>query len=100
MSVEDSREAIELYMKKISTPDLEVSQLKTPIICFFDSQLIKTPVRGILCDHPQCFSLENLTTMMDRLQPRRWVCPICKVKCFEMVIDAYQWRLSQLIRKY
>lgn len=38
--------------------------------------------------------------MMYKVTPRRWQCPICKVRCYEVIIDAYQLQIAQLIRKH
>lgn len=37
---------------------------------------------------------------MYKVTPRRWQCPICKVRCYEVIIDAYQLQIAQLIRKH
>ena len=100
MSVEDCREVIRLYIQKCSVSDIQVESLTVALTDFFDSQLLKTPVRGTLCDHIQCFSLENMSFMMHKAAPRKWRCPICKAKCFEFIIDSYQMMIITLIRKH
>jgi hypothetical protein len=51
MSMEQSKEAIQLYMKKCSGDEVEVESLTVSLNCFFDTMLIETPVRGNLCEH-------------------------------------------------
>ncbi|MCA9735977.1 hypothetical protein KC799_27820, partial [candidate division KSB1 bacterium] len=65
----------------------------------FDKQTIKTPARTVFCTHLQCFSLENLVKVMENTVPKKWRCPICKVKAFDLVIDGYIWEIIQGISK-
>ena len=62
-------------------------------MCTFGFSVIKTPARGKLCKHVQCFSLENMVLFAEATVPRRWRCPICKNKCFEIVIDGYMQKI-------
>ena len=55
----------------------------------FDFLPIKTPVRGIQCEHLSCFSLENFLGLMEKNLERKWVCPICKEKCNKIYIDGF-----------
>jgi E3 SUMO-protein ligase PIAS1 len=70
------------------------------LTCQFDTRLIQTPVRGNLCEHIQCFSLENMVHMMHKLTPRKWRCPICKAKSFNFVVDSYLLMIINVIRRF
>lgn len=52
---------------------------------------INIPARGKWCSHMQCFSLENYIIMTEQNIPRKWKCPICRQKCFDILIDEYFW---------
>lgn len=49
--------------------------------------LIITPVRGVYCDHFDCFCLDSWAIFQQKSTILRWRCPICKKKCYKVVID-------------
>lgn len=55
-----------------------MERIKVSLQCVYDTTIIGTPARGTLCEHVQCFSLENICTMMKNVTPRKWRCPICR----------------------
>ena len=54
-----------------------------------DLQPIRTPAKGRFCAHIQCFSLENFISLIFSMVPRSYKCPICKIKCIDLIIDEY-----------
>ena len=80
---------------KISVDKVSVSLMDT----FFDKQMIQTPAKTVFCNHLQCFSLENLIRAMEIAIPRKWRCPICKVKAFDLMIDGYLWNIIKGLGK-
>lgn len=50
---------------------------------------IEYPAKGKFCTHVQCFDLKNYLTIVDKLNPRKWNCPICKNRCFNLFVDGY-----------
>ena len=57
---------------------------------------LKTPARGRFCQHLNVFSLENWLIMIHKNTLRQWHCPICKKKCYDIIIDSY---LQEIILK-
>lgn len=51
--------------------------------------MINTPAKGKWCTHLQCFSLENFIIFADSAVPRKWKCPICRLKCYDIIVDEY-----------
>ena len=69
-----------------------------PLKDIFDFLLIKTPVRGIQCEHLSCFSLENFLKLMEKNLERKWVCPICKEKCNKIYIDGFFFKTLNFLK--
>ena len=51
--------------------------------------MIKTPVKGAFCNHINCFSLENYLYANEKNVLRKWRCPICKLKAYDLIVDEY-----------
>ena len=51
--------------------------------------IIDIPVRGINCQHLDCFSLKNYLMSIDSSKPRHWKCPICRSLANELQIDGF-----------
>ena len=69
--------------------DISLEKINLPLTCVFDMQQIKTPCRGKYCTHLNVFSLENFASIALKNQLRRWKCPICRKKSYDIVIDSY-----------
>ena len=89
ISQEQGKEIIKFQLRQMGADGVQADKLKIQVACQFSMQLIMTPVRGSLCIHAQCFSLENYLSM-NLGAHRKLRCPICKRKCFKMLIDGYQ----------
>ncbi|CAK74569.1 unnamed protein product (macronuclear) [Paramecium tetraurelia] len=100
MSVEQAQDFIILQMNYISSTGIKQIKQTISLLCCLCSTLMVTPVRGIYCNHIQCFSLENYLLMLEMSNPRKWRCPICKAKLFKLQIDALQYTILQTIRQY
>jgi hypothetical protein len=35
--------------------------------------------------------------MMESTSPRKWKCPICKTKCYELIVDEYFLKIIEQI---
>lgn len=68
---------------------LSLDKIIVSFVDVFDLQLIKTPAKGKYCQHLQCFSLENFLKSMENTFPKKWKCPICKIKCFDIIIEGH-----------
>ena len=69
--------------------DIEIDRLSYPLTCVLDMQLLKTPVKGAHCKHVNCFSLENFVNVWHKNSQRKWLCPICKTKSYDIIVDSY-----------
>ncbi|CAK89293.1 unnamed protein product (macronuclear) [Paramecium tetraurelia] len=99
MNIEQCQDFISLYLNKHQADDIKVDSLTVQLTCAITFNLMNTPIRGSLCQHIQCFGLENYITAMYSMQPRKWRCPICKKKLFTIQIDAYQYAILNTIKK-
>jgi len=59
--------------------------LKCPIMF----TMIKLPTRGIYCTHLNCFDLESYALMNKSTTSRKYRCPICGLKAYDVYIDEY-----------
>ena len=67
--------------------DILVQLIKIPLTCIFTGEQIKIPVRGIFCEHFQCFDLYNYLIFTAKSQHPRWNCPLCKSPTYIFKID-------------
>ena len=58
-------------------------------------QPLKTPAKGSHCKHVNCFSLENYINVWYKNNQRKWLCPICKAKAYDIVVDSYFQEILQ-----
>lgn len=96
---EAAKSAIISRLKPSEDDDVvvELNHLTLSIVCPFTMQLIKTPVRGRLCLHTECFDLDNYLASRPRKKPREppdadaWKCPYCSgdARPLELVIDGF-----------
>ncbi|KAF8427544.1 hypothetical protein EV426DRAFT_529382, partial [Tirmania nivea] len=76
---------------------VKLNELTLSIVCPFTMGLIKTPVRGKSCLHPECFDLDNYLISRPRKKPREppnadsWKCPYCNgdARPTELVVDGF-----------
>lgn len=76
---------------------VKLNELTLSIVCPFTMRLIKTPVRGKSCLHPECFDLDNYLISRPRKKPREppnadaWKCPYCNgdARPTELVVDGF-----------
>ncbi|CAD8051002.1 unnamed protein product [Paramecium sonneborni] len=79
--------------------EIKVEKSKTSLICQYSFKLIRTPVRGEFCYHQQCFCLNSYLEMMKSAEHRKWVCPICKKVCLNLIIDKSQKLILDIVRE-
>lgn len=87
--IEEGRKEIKKNLDQTNTFDqaLSLDKITVSFVDVFDLQLIKTPAKGKYCQHLQCFSLDNFLKSMENTFPKKWKCPICKTKCFDIIIE-------------
>lgn len=61
--------------------------------------MIKTPVRGIYCLHLDCFCLESFALVNETTKTKKWRCPICGNKSYEVIIDEYWLQVLESAKK-
>jgi hypothetical protein len=69
--------------------ELGISEIKVDLICKITYTMIKHPARGVNCTHLDCFNLKYFLQTMEQNSVRKWICPICRKKCNQFVIDTY-----------
>lgn len=84
--VEDCKE---LVRDQLKGGDIEIDRVNYPLTCVLDMQILKTPAKGAHCRHVNCFSLENFVMVWFKNNQRKWLCPICKTKAYDIVVDSY-----------
>ena len=82
-------ECIKMIKADFQNSVLDIDMLSYPLTCVFDMQLLKTPAKGSHCKHANCFSLENFISVWQKNHQRKWTCPICKLKSFDIIVDTY-----------
>lgn len=93
-SIEECKQQIFNSLNKCEKDEISLDKVAVNLLDTFDLLPIKTPAKTRFCSHIQCFSLENLINSMEfTTSPRRWKCPICKIKAWDLIIDGYQWEI-------
>ncbi|CAD8097892.1 unnamed protein product [Paramecium primaurelia] len=100
LGIEQSKKFIQLSILQNQFDEVKMESIKVSLDCVYDLNQIQTPARGNICEHIQCFSLENLVTMMKNVTPRKWKCPICKQMILGLQIDAYQMCILTIIKQF
>ncbi|CAD8212742.1 unnamed protein product [Paramecium pentaurelia] len=100
LGIEQSKKFIQLSFLQNQFDEVTMESIKVSLDCVYDLNQIQTPARGNICEHIQCFSLENLVTMMKNVTPRKWKCPICKQMILGLQVDAYQMCILTIIKQY
>jgi len=85
-SVEDCKK---MLAEEIANSGIDIDKVLCPLTCVYDMQPLKTPAKGAYCKHPNCFSLENFVNLWQKNNQRKWTCPICKVKSYDLIVDSY-----------
>ena len=76
---------------------VKLNELTLSIVCPFTMKPMKTPVRGKMCLHPECFDLDNYLISRPRKKPREppnadsWKCPYCNgdARPTHLVVDGF-----------
>jgi hypothetical protein len=88
-SQQQSKEFIAGLFKQDTEGGIEVSEIKLDPLCCILSTPVKLPSRGKSCNHSNCFSLLAFLESMNSNLTRKWCCPICKKKCYNIIYDQY-----------
>lgn len=54
---------------------------------------MRVPVRGMNCQHGQCFDLRTFLALMSTLRRGAWRCPICSRDARKLVRDEWMANL-------
>ncbi|KAM0939396.1 putative Zinc finger, MIZ-type, Zinc finger, RING/FYVE/PHD-type [Dioscorea sansibarensis] len=91
-NLDPSTPTLEDYVQPViempsSDSELIVGASRISINCPISFRRIKTPVKGYLCKHHQCFDYDNFMEMNSR-KPS-WRCPCCNqpVSCIDLRVD-------------
>ena len=95
------QEAKLFVTKKLNLGDSEIGTqcVKLSVKCPFTMTLMETPVRGVNCDHIQCFNLDPFIRLQRSSRVNRWKCPICKGFAFNLVVDEFFETIIEEARK-
>jgi len=89
----ENRRPVEECKRRIqddfTSSGVDIDKLVYPLTCVFDMQPLKTPAKGSHCKHSNCFSLENYVNVWQKNNQRKWNCPICKLKSYDIIVDCY-----------
>jgi hypothetical protein len=50
---------------------------------------MRVPVRGVFCQHGQCFDLRTFLALMSTLRRGAWRCPVCSRDARKLVMDEW-----------
>lgn len=78
---------------------LQIDKLRYNLCCSLDMRPLKTPAKGAHCKHANCFSLENFVNVWQKNNQRKWQCPICKLKAYDIVVDTYFQEIMQAAKE-
>lgn len=99
----ENRRSIEecknLIVEEFKNSSVDIDRVISPLTCVFDMQPLKTPAKGLHCKHPTCFSLENYINLWQKNNQRKWICPICKVKAYDLIVDSYFEKIVEELKK-
>ena len=77
--------------------ELGISEIKVDLLCKITYTMIQHPARGVNCTHLDCFNLNFFLQTMESNSVRKWVCPLCRKKCTQFVIDTYLEYILEVI---
>jgi len=96
-NVLSKEESISVIKEKFITQgDLSISEIKVDLKCKITLTILEDPARGIHCTHIDCFNLRDFLKSMENNKTRKWVCPLCRKWCSEVIIDSY---LAEIVRE-
>lgn len=90
--IEDCKKRV---IDQFKNSGIEIDKLGYALTCVLDMQPLQTPAKGKYCKHANCFSLENFVNVWHKNPQRKWQCPICKIKAFDIVVDTYFQEILQ-----
>lgn len=96
--------SLHIYRKKFEKMLLQKKKKIFRIIDVYSKKLINLPSKGRLCNHLECFELENYLKMNENeflASNLKWKCPICQniVLWNELDIDLYAKEILQEFEK-
>lgn len=78
--------------------EISCELIKIPLNCPLTAAKIEIPVRGVFCNHFQCFDLRNYLTLISESVNPRWRCPLCKVLAYDLEVDCINRAIIDLTR--
>jgi hypothetical protein len=99
----ENRRPVEECKRRIqddfTSSGVDIDKLVYPLTCVFDMQPLKTPAKGTHCKHSNCFSLENYVNVWQKNNQRKWNCPICKLKSYDIIVDCYYEQIIDEVKR-
>lgn len=87
VSIEEGRERVAAAFGEMG--ELQMESWGISLRCPLSHTLLETPVRGWKCTHILCFSLKVFLTFHSDSTVNKWLCPLCKANCSNLVLDEY-----------
>lgn len=91
-SIEECKKRV---IEQFDVGGIQIDKLSYPLTCVLDMQPLKTPAKGVHCKHVNCFSLENFVNVWHKNNQRKWQCPLCKLKAYDIIVDSYFLEILQ-----
>jgi len=93
MSFQEGKERVAAVFAEEGELSTECWRLS--LCCPLTHILLETPVRGWKCKHLQCFDLRVFLTLQSDATANKWLCPLCKENCCNLIVDQYLEALAK-----
>ena len=94
LSIEEGKAFVSRRTK--AGDEVEARVCKTSLRCPLTRLLPDLPVRGINCQHMQCFDLRSFVILQEKAKVNRWHCPICGLLALTVILDKY---MEEVVKK-
>lgn len=97
VSINESKQTLRKSMH--SSGDIRIEKISVSLRCQFYGSRMKLPVRSRLCTtHIQPFELTSfvMSCISSKESRRKWICPICNKRAYDLVIDKYILEMMNL----
>ena len=76
------------------TEGVEDDVMTISLKCPYTMTFMRTPCRGIHCQHTQCFDMESFVEMQKSSLVNQWRCPICRGYAFALQVDVFMQEIQ------
>lgn len=90
------------FMKSDTDNDVELTDKNRRMLvkCALTYLPMTTPAKGMNCDHLDCFNLETWAATNESCKVKKWRCPFCGKKCYDVVIDSLWLQILEECKKH